>query len=683
MVDKIDKSENGLFGKLRSMINLVDRLRDIGVEQYIELPKICVLGTQSAGKSSVLESIVGMDFLPRGEGLCTRRPLELRLNHVPESEGKPYGYFEEIKGEKFYDFDVVRQKIEELTDKKAGLKKNIIDDPIILTIKSHTCPDLTVVDLPGITRIRLKDSEQGEDIEKVTKGMAERYCKDPLTIILAVISANTDITTSEGLRMAIDIDKEQKRTLGVLTKIDIMDHGTNAKKTLMGHEVPLKLGYVAMKNRSQQDILNSMKVKEALKKEKDFFDNHPVYKTMPPGYLGTETLVEKLTVIFFNKIKEHLPDIIKTIKSKIKESEEELSLLGVPMPIDNVGKMNMLWNMFSDFCESYKNVIKGKYDSKRLSNLQDEGGYKIKAMFKDLLSEYTGDYRATKEHSDESISYALTIHEGDSIPGFPSVDAFYYLLKPELEKLRDPVFDCLNETYNYMESLSQKILEKTFFKFPNIIFIVKEMVFEFLQEQKEKCRYILESIVDMHINYLFTNDYDYLHNFTTFIPKQQEKEKIDTKNIFIREIRNRIEAYFKLILRNLRDEVPKTIGTFLVKGITDNIQLYLYNKIYQGSDLMEGLNESDHISQKRIQLNSSLSVLKQANKEITKNKDLLDIMQINIISEKPKSFADQLNSTNLSSSETNSISSSVKKEDQSKSNQPQDLKDKKMKNLFG
>ena len=667
MVDKVDKGDSSLFGKLRSMINLVDRLRDIGVDQFIELPKICVLGTQSAGKSSVLESIVGMDFLPRGEGLCTRRPLELRLNHIPESESKPYGYFEEIKGEKFYDFDVIRQKIEELTDKKAGTKKNIIDDPIILNIKSHTCPDLTVVDLPGITRIRLKDSEQGEDIEKVTRGMAERYCKDPLTIILSVISANTDITTSEGLRMAMDIDKEQKRTLGVLTKIDIMDHGTNAKKTLMGHEVPLKLGYVAMKNRSQQDISNKMKVKEALQKEKQFFESHPVYKSMPPGYLGTETLVEKLTVIFFNKIKEHLPDIIKQIKQKMKECEEELNLLGVPMPIDNVGKMNMLYNMFSDFCETYKNVIKGKYDSKRLSNLQDEGGYKIKAMFKDFLSEYTGDYRATKEYSDDNIAYALTIHEGDSIPGFPSVDAFFYLLKPELEKFREPVFDCLNETYNYMEALSQKILDKAFFKFPNIIFQVKEMVFEFLQEQKEKCRYILESMVDMHINYLFTNDYDYLHNFTTFIPKQQEKEKIDTKNIFIREIRNRIEAYFKLILRNLRDEVPKAIGTILVKGITDNIQLHLYNKIYQGSELLDTLNESDHITQKRIQLNNTLTVLRQANKEISKNKDLLDIMQINMVNDKPKSIAENLNSTVLSSTDTKETNT----------------KDKKMKNLFG
>ena len=625
-----EKTDSVLFQRLRAMINLIDKLRDLGVEEYIELPKICVLGTQSAGKSSVLESIVGMDFLPRGDGLCTRRPLELRLNYIPETVSKPFGVFEEIKGEKFYDFDVIRTKIEELTDKEAGTNKNIIDKPIILNIKSFTCPDLTVVDLPGITRIRLNNSDQGEDIEKVTKGMAEKYCKDPLTIILSVNSANVDLSTSEGLKMALEIDKEQRRTLGVLTKIDIMDQGTNAKKTLLNQEIPLKLGYVAMKNRSQQDIKNKMKVKEALIKEKEFFDKHPVYGSMPPGYCGTQSVIDKLTVIFFDKIKEHLPDIIKKMKSKIREAQDELDLLGTPMPIDNIGKMNMMWNLFSEYVNSYKNIIKGKYDKKQHINMHDEGGYKIKILFKELLSEYTGDYRATKDYSDDNISYAITMHEGDSIPGFPSVDAFFYLLKPELEKFRDPVFDCLNDTYNYMEGLSFKIISQVFFKFPNLISIVKDLVVEFIQNEKEKCKVLLESIVNMHINYLFTNDYEYLNKHTTFIPKSQDIHQIDSKKIFIREVRNRIDSYFGLILRNLRDEVPKIIGSYLVNSTLENIQFHLYNKLYNTNEIIECLSEDDNISRRRIQLTNTLKVLKEAHKEIGKNKDLMDIMKINI-----------------------------------------------------
>lgn len=121
-----------------------------------------------------------------------------------------------------------------LTDKVAGIKKGIVDKPIILNIFSHTCPDLTLIDLPGITRIPLAGSDQPVDIEKITRAMAGRYCADPRTIILCVIPANADMTTSDGLHMAKELDPKGLRTIGVITKIDIMDQGTNAKRMLSG-----------------------------------------------------------------------------------------------------------------------------------------------------------------------------------------------------------------------------------------------------------------------------------------------------------------------------------------------------------------------------------------------------------------------------------------------------------------
>lgn len=118
-----------------------------------------MLGSQSAGKSSVLESIVGLDFLPRDAGVCTRRPLELRLTHLPETT-KPWAVFpDEIPGKKFSDFSEVQKSIIMLTDKVCGAKKGIIDNPIVLQVFSHTCPDLTLIDLPGITRIPLAGSD--------------------------------------------------------------------------------------------------------------------------------------------------------------------------------------------------------------------------------------------------------------------------------------------------------------------------------------------------------------------------------------------------------------------------------------------------------------------------------------------------------------------------------------------
>ena len=626
-----DDKDNILFKKLRKLINLIDQLRDVGVQEYIKLPRIASLGTQSSGKSSVLESIVGLDFLPRGDGVVTRRPLELRLCHIPD--GQPWAIFEERKGEKFTDFNKVRETIEALTDEVCVGEKNIVDKPIVLNVYSPTCPDLTLVDLPGVTRVPV--GKQPKNIEEITKKMAKRYCEDPLTIILCVIAANSDIATSDGLKMAKEIDVNGVRTLGVLTKLDIMDAGTDARKALMGEEIPLKLGYVGVKNRSKQDLVNKIPMAEAFKKEKEFFSTHPVYKKMSPGYTGTDVLIKKLTKVFFRVIREHLPNIIRAINDNIRKCEEELSLLGQPMPVDDAGKLSMLWNMLNEYCEIYRNVLEGRYDSKRLSFLRDEGGYKVKALFKNLLDEYTGDYKATANYKDENIDYALTIHEGDSIPGFPSVDAFYYLLKPQLEVIKEPINETFANVFSYLEMLSSKILERTFSRFPRVIDDISEMVSKFLNEEKDKAKYMVDCIIDMEINYLFTNDYDYMTNYTTFIPKNQEQNQeanahLTSRQIFIREIRNRIEAYFKLIVRNLRDSIPKSIGYNLVLSIQENMQMHLYDALYKSQEIVAALNEPEGIRRQREELTRQIKVMKDAQKVIRRDPDLMSVMNIDI-----------------------------------------------------
>jgi len=108
-----------------------------------------------------------------------------------------------------------------------------------------------LIDLPGITRIPLAGSDQPSNIEQITRSMCGRYCGDPRTIILCVVPGNADMTTSDGLHMARELDPKGLRTLGVITKIDIMDRGTNAKRMLTGQDVTLRLGYVGVKNRSQ------------------------------------------------------------------------------------------------------------------------------------------------------------------------------------------------------------------------------------------------------------------------------------------------------------------------------------------------------------------------------------------------------------------------------------------------
>ena len=660
--DTGEYNDNVLFKKLRKLINLIDQLRDCGVNEYIKLPRICSLGTQSSGKSSVLESIVGLDFLPRGDGVVTRRPLELRLNHI--NSGEPWAIFEERKGTKFTDFIKVRETIEALTDEVCKTNKNIVDKPIVLNVYSKTCPDLTLVDLPGVTRVPIGD--QPRNIEQITKDMCRRYAEDPLTIILCVIAANSDIATSDGLMLAKEIDTSGSRTIGVLTKLDIMDAGTDARKTLMNEEIPLRLGYVGVKNRSKQDLINKLSMEETTRKEKEFFKSHPVYKNIPPGHLGTDVLINKLTKIYFKIIRENLPRIIKAINERLKSAEEELQGLGQPMPTDDAGKMSMLWNMINEYCDIFRKVLQGKYNNKRLNFLEGEGGFKIKILYKKLLEEFTGDYKATKGYTDENINYALTIHEGDSIPGFPSVDAFIYLLRPQLEKLKDPIEECFQNVFQYLDFLSGKILEKTFTRFPQAINDMTDLVTNYLIEERDKTKYLIDSVVEMEINYLFTNDAEYLNNFTTFIPKNQRpvapnnqpgqpgqpgqgagnnqneirpQPPIDAKTLFVKEIRNRIEAYFKLIVRNLRDSIPKLMGNYLIKEIEENMQLKLYNKLYNAREMTDLLCEPESVAERRKELNDLIKVMRNAQKIIRRDPDLMSVMEININDEDITSHA--------------------------------------------
>ena len=140
-----------------------------------------------------------------------------------------------------------------------------------------------------------------------------RYCGDPKTIILCVIPANQDLAIADGLKLAREWDVKGERTIGVITKIDIMDKGTNAKKALMNEEIHLKLGYIGIVNRAQEDINNRVPVDVALKNEAKFFNEHPDYRDLPERVLGTRSLTNKLSEQLVEAIKRSLPSIMKQV----------------------------------------------------------------------------------------------------------------------------------------------------------------------------------------------------------------------------------------------------------------------------------------------------------------------------------------------------------------------------------
>lgn len=374
-----------------------------------------------------------------------------------------------------------------MTDQIAGSNKGIVDKPLILTIYSNTCPDLTLIDLPGITKIPLTGSDQGEDIEKITKTMSIRYCSDPMTIILCVIPANADISTSEALKLAKDLDPTGDRTIGVLTKIDIMDRGTDAAKILRNNEVYLKMGYVAAKNRSQEDINNGMKVAQALENERKFFATHTIYSSLPHGCCGTDVLSNKLKEIFYEHISKFFPEIVSKINSQHKEKEKRLRELGPNIPLKESDKFSYLWNLVNKFSYSFKNSLTGGYDkfSKMDTKLKIPIRGQIQTIFEKLFWEFDKNYNVTANYSDHEIKKIMDQYEGDALIGFQSIDAFYAILIPALSELQPPAEEALESISEILKEVASQCLSQECSRFPSLFEEMYEIIKDYMDEVAE------------------------------------------------------------------------------------------------------------------------------------------------------------------------------------------------------
>ena len=607
-----DKEDTMLYQNMRAMISLVDRLRDFNLNDYISLPRIAVLGEQSAGKSSLLESVCGLNFLPRGSGIVTRRPLELRM--VRSGVSTPYFVFpKDYKDKKFTDPDEVRRVIERLTDKAAGDDKNISDVPIVCTVYSPTVPDLTLIDLPGITRNPTAD--QPENIEAITKGLVRKYCEDPNTLILIVIPANIDISTSDALSFARKLDPKQKRSLGVITKIDLMDDGTDAREVLSNNEIKLKYGYVGIKGRSQAEIQKKMTVTEAIQSELDFFGKHPIYSTMPSNLLGTRSLIDRTSSILYNMIQTSMPKIQKEILERKKKAKTELAKMGDEFPETEERKLELVFKLIRNFKDNFDQEIKGKYFHTQLTSKKERKNHEtitflLNSAFADLYEDLAHkDFRITKDYTDDYIRNAIDVYQGESIPGFHSFDSFLFLIHPKLDMLKQPVHVLLDDCKLVLENKGLEIIDRVFKKFHALHHEVREIFLRVLSASKKKTRKIVDNLMKNEENYLFTNDSIILSGEIIDV---KEKRKFNASDILVLELRARIDKYFHIVVRNMRDVIPKVIGQFLVKKFNETIEVEILNGLSQKDYCLSTLNENKQIMNHRSKLRLEMDALVKA-----------------------------------------------------------------------
>uniref|UniRef100_A0A8B9MJD2 Dynamin n=1 Tax=Accipiter nisus TaxID=211598 RepID=A0A8B9MJD2_9AVES len=489
---------------MEGLIPLVNRLQDafaaLGQSCLLDLPQIAVVGGQSAGKSSVLENCVSRDFLPRGSGIVTRRPLVLQLITAKTE----YAEFLHCKGRKFTDFDEVRQEIEVETDRITGVNKGISSIPINLRIYSPHVLSLTLIDLPGITKVPVGD--QPPDIEQQIRDMIMQFISRENCLILAVTPANTDLANSDALKLAKEVDPQGLRTIGVITKLDLMDEGTDAREILENKLLPLRRGYIGVVNRSQKDIDGKKDIKAALLAERKFFLSHPAYRHMADR-MGTPYLQKVLNQQLTNHIRDTLPAFRSKLQSQLLSIEHEVEVYKNFRPEDPTRKTKALLQMVQQFSVDFEKRIEGSGD--QVDTLELSGGAKINRIFHERFPFELVKMEFNEKELRREISYAIKNIHGIRTGLFTPDMAFEAIVKKQIVKLKGP---CLKSVDLVMQELINTVKKctKKLATYPRLCEETERIVAGYIREREEKTKDQVLLLIDIQVSYINTNHEDFI-----------------------------------------------------------------------------------------------------------------------------------------------------------------------------
>ncbi|KAM8978197.1 dynamin-1-like protein isoform X5 [Antechinus flavipes] len=501
---------------MEALIPVINKLQDVfntvGAD-IIQLPQIVVVGTQSSGKSSVLESLVGRDLLPRGTGVVTRRPLILQLVHVSqEDRGKTsgdengiqaeeWGKFLHTKNKLYTDFDEIRQEIENETERISGNNKGVSPEPIHLKIFSPNVVNLTLVDLPGMTKVPVGD--QPKDIELQIRELILRFISNPNSIILAVTAANTDMATSEALKISREVDPDGRRTLAVITKLDLMDAGTDAMDVLMGRVIPVKLGIIGVVNRSQLDINNKKCVSDSIRDEYAFLQKK--YPSLA-NRNGTKYLARTLNRLLMHHIRDCLPELKTRINVLAAQYQSLLNSYGEP--VDD--KSATLLQLITKFATEYCNTIEGT--AKYIETSELCGGARICYIFHETFGRTLESVDPLGGLNTIDILTAIRNATGPRPALFVPEVSFELLVKRQIKRLEEPSLRCVELVHEEMQRIIQHCSNystQELLRFPKLHDAIVEVVTCLLRKRLPVTNEMVHNLVAIELAYINTKHPDF------------------------------------------------------------------------------------------------------------------------------------------------------------------------------
>uniref|UniRef100_A0A8C1IYN8 Uncharacterized protein n=1 Tax=Cyprinus carpio TaxID=7962 RepID=A0A8C1IYN8_CYPCA len=568
--------------KIRPCIDTIDRLRSLGVEKDLALPAIAVIGDQSSGKSSVLEALSGV-ALPRGSGIVTRCPLELKMIRTKD-ETKWHGRISyNEKEEDIHDPAEVEKKICEAQNEMAGAGVGISDELISLQITSASVPDLTLIDLPGIARVAVKG--QPEDI---------------------------------GDQMAQKEDPEGERTLGILTKPDLVDKGTEETVVDIVHNevIHLTKGYMIVRCRGQKEIIDQVTLHEAIATEDVFFKDHPHFsKLYDEGFATIPKLAEKLTIELVHHIQKSLPRLEEQIEAKLAETQKELEAYGNGPPSDPAERLSFFIDKVTAFTHDMFNLTTGE-EVKCASDL---------LVFPELREEfaewnvvlYRSGVSFNRKIEKEVDNYEAK-YRGRELPGFINYKTFEGLVREQIKLLEKPALKTLKTVSDVVRRKFIQLAQCSFIGFPNLLKIAKTKIEAIKQDKERLAESMLRTQFKMEL-IVYSQDGTYSQSLKHAKDKLEEAENVklafkpkkssivsvdvDTGNhATLREMRLHLESYYMIASKRLADQIPMVIRYLLLQEAALELQRNMLQLLHDKDGIDNLLKEDSDIGQKRENL---------------------------------------------------------------------------------
>ena len=511
---------------------IVQTMKDSGgnSDSRIPVPKIVVVGSQSAGKSSLLNGILSFDLLPTDKSMCTRAPLHLELIPSKQDAVAEFGNYNRHTGlwdticEVPFELpvptkaqrDKIRDQINTITNKLAGNESNITNKPINLKIYAPNIPNLTMVDLPGMVMVARTDKGQPADIKNKINELISSYIEEPKTIILAVMPARTDIEADIAMELIKRHDPEGKRTIGILTKVDLMNVNTDISDYLQGNvsrDLQLKYGYYAVRNRAPEES-KKISVVEGFQHEKAFFKNHPAYSNLTgssKAHLGIPNMTNRISDILVQNIKRSLPHILTKVNERLVLLNNEFVALGNPLPETEEAKTAFAHNLLTNFTRSLCDALNNRgspYDTGRCIK-------EILVKYREQIRE-ENPFNKLNTHK-KLIQTTIKNSAGNHMTSpSPPIEVLEQCLRDinsqPMMQLTGTSNKCIKDVCDQVISLIDTLLKNCpIYRFPNLYKKIKgELNGNYIIEALEKTRTAVSSLMYREQNYIWT-DNEYFH----------------------------------------------------------------------------------------------------------------------------------------------------------------------------